>query len=157
MRHLSRAFKRFMPLVTYDEFFGRITYQRMKNGKSYWECSRVFAPSGESIQLSVDAPGDAQRPDEKQRELYSWVERNWDATFTRAEPLLRSQFEESKGEPLLEPVASVFKAGGFSIPRQGDTVPEWEMDFETKADAYQLYSVEMLGAEARSIVDESAC
>jgi len=31
------------------------------------------------------------------------------------------------------------------------------MDFETKADAYQLYSVEMLGAEARSIVDESAC
>ena len=56
MRHLSRAFKRFMPLVTYDEFFGRITYQRMKNGKSYWECSRVFAPSGESIQLSVDAP-----------------------------------------------------------------------------------------------------
>jgi hypothetical protein len=157
MQLLCRVFKRFMPLVADYEFFGRITYQRMKNGKSYWECSRVFAPSGESIQLSVDAPGDDQPPDDRQREFYSWVERNYDAIFTSAEPLLRAQFEESKGEPLLEPVASVFKAGGLSIPRLSGTVPEWEMDFEMKADAYQLYSVKMVGVEARSVADESAC
>lgn len=134
-----------------------MTYMRIKNDKSYWECSRVFAPTGEKIELFVSAPGEGQPPDQKQRAFYSWVERNHDAIISSVEPLLRSQFEESTGKPLLAPFASLFKPTGFSIPRLGDNLSKWEMFFEPKGDDYHLFSVEMLGAEAQSITDDSAC
>jgi len=149
---LKKLLKRFRPLEAHDAFFGRILYMRMPKGKtSYWESKRMFSPCGGEIELFIDAPGHNQPPDEKQRNFFSWVEREYRAIVAHVELVLRPQFEQWTRNPLAKPFAEEFKLVSFSIPLITEDSAEWEMSFESTTDENHLFTVTLHGTEAKSV------
>jgi len=148
MGFLSELFKRFKPVEVDDAFFGRLVYIKRSNGRSYWEGRHRFSPCRQEIGVFIDAPGHRQAPDQKQREFFSWVERDYEAIIASVGRVLRPQYEQWTRKPFAKPFKSEFKLTSFDIPLQTGDPMEWEMCFDSETDANHLFSVTLQGAEA---------
>jgi hypothetical protein len=152
MRFLGRLLKRFKPLEIDDPYFGRLVYMKLPKGKvSYWEAKLHFHPCGREIELFIDAPGHEQAPNEEQREFFAWVQTSYPAIIAGIEGVLRARSEQWTRQKLTKKFEEAFKLTSFSIPLPTDEPPEWEMSFDSEADADHLFTVSLQGVEVQNV------
>jgi len=149
---LSNLLNKFRPIEIDDKFFGHLIYMKMPQGRiSYWEASRVFSPTGQEIELFIDAPAPEQPPDELQRQFLLSIESKYKEILLSVEAVLRPQFEEWTRKPLSGTLDTEFTMTSFSIPYAALHDAEWEMSFDSRTDANHLYTVTLNGLVASGV------
>jgi len=158
MSFVSDWLNRFKPPEIEDEFFGRLVYVKAAGAKHpYWEGRRHFSPCSGDIKLFIDAPGPGLPPNERQREFFGWVERDYERIFAKIERVLPPAFEPlmrktSMLAPYAQvfgaPFASTFRLTSFAIPAPWDGIlSEWEMSFESNSEPHFLVQMDLIGAD----------
>ncbi|MGJ4911341.1 hypothetical protein [Bradyrhizobium sp. HKCCYLS2033] len=140
-RWLSRFVSK--PLELDDVFFGRLVSMG-----SYWEARRQFSPTRTEIELFIDAPGERQPPNQRQREFFAWVERDYADIIRNVDQVARPICERWFRKPTEGPFEAEFILSSFSIPLPSDGPAEWEMSFDSRTDPNHTLVVELRGAEA---------
>jgi hypothetical protein len=140
-RWLSSLVRR--PFELDDVFFGRLVSMG-----SYWEARRQFSPTRAEIELFIDAPGERQPPNRRQREFFAWVERDYVDIIRNVDQVARARYEQWFREPIEGPFEAEFTLSSFSIPLPIDGPAEWEMSFDSRTDPNHILVVELRGAEA---------
>jgi len=152
MGFFSSLFKRLRPPELDDEFFGRLVYMKMPQGRvSYWEAKRVFPPTGREVELFIDAPAPLATPNETQRNFFLEVAHDYHGILAAIEPLLRSELETWIHKPIERPFADEFILTSFSIPVPSEMPPDWEMSFDSVTDPNHLFSVTNRGRVAQNV------
>ncbi|MDP2178492.1 hypothetical protein [Methylicorpusculum sp.] len=152
MSMLTSLLKKLRPLVIEDTFFGSLTYIKLPKGRiSYWEAKHVFLPTNREVELFIDAPAPEQPPNEVQRQFFLTVDHRFNEILSAAEAVLRPQFEEWCCQPLAEPFEVEFTMTSFSIPAASLEQANWEISFESKADANHLFTVAFSGLAATGV------
>jgi hypothetical protein len=143
---------RLRPPAVDDEFFGRLTYMKMRAGSvSYWEAKRAFEPIGREIELFIDAPAPLAPPNSDQRRFYENVASRYRDILLAIEPLLRREFEAWVHQPMTKAVDAEFTLTSFSIPVPSAAEPEWDMSFDSTTDPNHLFTVTLRGQSPQSV------
>ena len=152
MGMLTNLLNKFRPIEFDDKFFGHLIYMKMPKGRiSYWEASRVFSPTGQEIELFIDAPAPEQPPDELQRQFLISIESRYREILVAVEAVLRPQFEEWTRKPLSGTLDTEFTMTSFSIPHAPLQEAQWEMSFDSKSDVNHLFTVAISGYVATGV------
>jgi hypothetical protein len=144
MSLIRALMNRLRPPAVDDEFFGRLTYMKMRAGSvSYWEAKRRFEPIGREIELFIDAPAPLAPPNSDQR---------YRDILLAIEPLLRREFEAWVHQPMTTmAVDAEFTLTSFSIPVPSAAEPEWDMSFDSTTDPNHLFTVTLRGHSPQSV------
>lgn len=129
----------FRPFEREDPFFGKLVYMDMGSKKlSYWEARKLFHPTGESIELFIDAPAPKALPSELQRAFYQRVESKYTDLVESALPHIRSSYREYNESPMTVALEQEFFLSSITIPLNPIERAEWELSFESRSEAGHL-------------------
>lgn len=139
------------PIIIEDDFFGRLKFMKMKNAeKNYFEGKGLFEPTGKEIELFIN--GSEKGPDQKQKEFYSWLQRNFKELAFKATPLIEDEFRNWKEDFKIKDFDKEFSLVALTIPSQETTPIEWNMSFETIHDENHQVTIEFLGNEPKEVL-----
>ena len=135
-----------------DPFFGRLVYMKMRDPRlSYWEATRVFAPTGREIDLFIRAPAPLAAPNEAQRSFYQDVADGYPDIFAAIEPKLRLEVEEWLGRKVEGSLDGELSLTSFSVPVPSAILPSWEMSFASTTDPDHLFTATLRGREVQQV------
>lgn len=136
---------------TGDYFFGEMQFIGTVNSlaQSYFECQRYFKPIGEPIELNVT--GTLAGPNQRQRDFFTWVEREYMTLVPKLVPLLEQEFGAWMPQPIIKDFYAEFKPTFLDIPTCDQQPIEWEIVFDTVHDLNHIVTVGMLGAEPQYV------
>ncbi|WP_316226030.1 hypothetical protein [Bradyrhizobium sp. SZCCHNS3052] len=126
-----------------DAFFGHLVSMG-----SYWEAKRQFSPTQTEIELFIDAPGDRLAPDQRQREFFAWVERDYTDIIRNIDHGARATYEHWFGKPLEASFDTEFVLNSFSVPLLNAGPADWDMSFASRTDQEHILVVELRGSKA---------
>jgi hypothetical protein len=116
-------------------------------GKSYWEGTGFFTPTGGSIEYFIDASEEG--PGEEQRTLYKRIEARYAELLAGLAPLFAESYREWCHDEPPADIWSVFAVGSVSVPRVESREMEWELAFDCRDDAEHTFTALMRGWEPR--------
>jgi hypothetical protein len=152
MRLIRALVGRLRPVEVYDEYFGRLIYMKVRaDSISYWEAKRIFEPTGREIELFIDAPAPLAPPNIDQRRFYEDVALRYRSILLSTESLLRPEIERWTHGPMINPFDREFTVSSFSIPVPSESVPQWEMSFDSITVPNELFSVTFRGSNPQSV------
>jgi hypothetical protein len=148
----TKLFKPLRPLQVDDEFFGRLTYMKMPEGRiSYWEASREFSHSEEGIEVFIDAPAPEAVPSTDQREFFLTVEREFEKLRRNAARVIQPELERILRRPMGEVPSQDLRISSLSIPNSPLLKAEWDASFELESDPNHLFTVTFKGTDATGV------
>jgi hypothetical protein len=135
-----------------DPFFGRLVYRKMRDQRlSHWQAARVFAPTGQEIDLFIRAPSPPAAPTEAQRAFYRDVEDGYADILAALEPRLRPEVEEWLGRKIAGALDAELTLASFSIPVPSAILPSWEISFAAATDPDHLFTATLRGREVQEV------
>jgi hypothetical protein len=135
-----------------DPFFGRLVYVKMRDPRlSYWEAKRVFAPTGQEIDLFIRAPAPLAAPNEAQRSFYQHLAEGYAELFAAIEPRLRLEVEEWLGRKVEGPLDRELTLTSLSVPVPSAILPSWDMSFASTTDPEHLFTASLRGREVQGV------
>jgi hypothetical protein len=135
-----------------DPFFGRLVYMKMRDRRlSYWEATRVFAPTGQEIDLFIRAPAPLAPPNEAQRAFYQDVADGYADISAAIEPKLRLEVEDWLGRKIDGSLDRELSLTSFSVPVPSAILPSWEMSFASSTDPDHLFTATLRGREVLDV------
>ena len=133
-----------------DEFFGEMLFMETSNStNSYFECQRMFEPTGEIIEIGIN--GDLSGPTQGQKDFFRQIEKNYSLLTLRLIPFIEQEFSAWMKQPNIKNFDLEFKPGHLSIPSCEEQPIAWEITFDTIHDLNHLVTVGMLGNEPQFV------
>jgi len=130
-----------------DPVFGELLF--MGKTCQYWEGTCRFSPTGNEIEVFVDAGEEG--PGEYQHSFYRLVESKFSEVLRSLRPALEEEYRIWMEEDLLHPFDSEFTLSSLSIPSGMEQPVRWEVTFDCQSDPEHLFTVAMIDWSPESV------
>lgn len=136
---------------TGDEFFGALLFREdVKDpAKNYFECQRIFAPSGKMIEIAL--AGQLSGPTQPQKDFFRQLEIDYFLLIARLKEAIEQAFSAWMKLPVIQNFEVEFRPTYLSIPTCEEQPVAWEITFDTVHDLNHIVTVEMLGYEPQYV------
>lgn len=150
MNLFKNIFKK--PLVIQDAFFGKMIYCEVKKkyGSSYFECSRLFSPSQQEIEIGIDGYTDG--PSQIQKEFYKEIETNYHDISQSIIPLIEEQFRNWKTNFEIKNFQKEFHPIHLTLPNCKQQPIIWQISFTSKHDENHVFEATITDYTATEIL-----
>lgn len=140
-----------------DLLFGKMRFIEFKDkSKQYWECEGFFEPTGEIITFLI-ANSTKEGPDDKQRDFYRQIVKNFNKTSLVIQQKTNYFLSETYSNYI--PTASFnegFKVKDISLFNEISDPRKWDISFSPRNSSEWFYiTVHMKGHEVLNIEVES--
>ncbi|GGF24121.1 hypothetical protein [Hymenobacter cavernae] len=125
-----------------DEYFGSLLLlDAKKPEESYFEGWRVFAPTGQEIELGIT--GNLPGPTTGQREFYRQVEMEYLVLVPAIQSLITERIRKYKPDFTIQDFTKEFWPVYLSVPalNNEEQSAEWELGFETVHDKNHMFII----------------
>ena len=135
-----------------DEFFGQMIFAGSKRAASdsYFECRRQFQPSGQKIEIGIEA--DISGPTVKQIAFFKEIEKRYTEISAAIMPLIEGQFRNRKEDFKIMDFKNEFQPVYLWMPRCENLPIIWEIAFESDHDKNHTFTVTMSDIEAKEVL-----
>jgi len=154
MSFLKSLKLRFSPPRLSDADFGNLLFMYIANApeRSYWECEWKFPRTGTIISIAI--PGDDTGPDSRARKFFLALPTRFESIVAACRPQLQEVFSHWLQRDLPADIFSVVKLAGFDLEDPQETLPKWDIAFETTGDKWLGIRIPFVGeVPQKAVVD----
>lgn len=133
-------------------FFGEMKFNGSKvpAPSDYFECSRHFKPSNNTIQISID--GDIAGPSDKQIDFFKSIEDNYQTITAAIGPLIEDEFRNWQEDFKIADFNKEFEPVYLRLSRCDAKPITWEIAFESEHDRNHTFTITMNDFEVKEIL-----
>ena len=116
---------------------------------SYFECQRIFEPTGKIIEIGID--GNLSGPTQRQKDFFRQIEKDYRSLTLHLIPFIEQEFGAWMKQPIIKNFDSEFKPSYLRISSCEEQPITWEITFDTVHDLNHLVTIGMLGDEPQFV------
>jgi hypothetical protein len=134
------------------EFFGTMYFISDKRdpAQDYFECRRIFKPTGKMIEISIIAGIAGPTPD--QIIFFSTIEDRYEEIAKSTIPIIESEFHNWKEDFFISDISRQCKPVYLEIPYCLQSPLLWKISFESELDPNHTFIVTMQNFQAKEVL-----
>lgn len=128
-----------------NDFFGEMT-----DAGDYYECRKVFKPTGKVIEIGLEKKG--QEPDKKQKMFFTWIEDNYDLLIKKVSPTIEEQIRKWIPNYRIQDFRKEFMLEYLYIPKCDEEIFDWQISFYADNELQHWCSLDMKGLDVKHLL-----